>query len=109
MITHEYLRKFLGQFIECHTHYGAFQGIIVKCTKHHIILGRMPTPQTWRAADIDLSSTTPASYFPRHIPMRPGGPGSPMGPGGPGFGGGWHMAIPLAAILGITALGMHWW
>ncbi len=43
-------------------------------------------------------------------PQGPGpGPGPGQGPSGPGPGSGWHMAIPLAAILGITALGMHWW
>ncbi len=92
MITHHYIRKFLGQHVQCHTHYGTFQGVIVNLTKHHIILG-----------------VVPAEHHPRQMPMGPGGPMGP-GPGGPmGPGGGWHMAIPLAAIIGITALGMHWW
>jgi hypothetical protein len=55
--------------------------------------------------------------FHRQFPMGPYGPKGPTGPygpmgpgpGSPGPGGGWQLAIPLAAILGITAVGMHWW
>lgn len=101
MVSHRHVRKYVGQHVHCHTHFGTFQGVIVHVGKHHIILGSVPTRLPGYEVD-------PAAYMERQMPMGPGGPG---GPGGrpPGGGGGWHMAIPIAAILGITAVGMHWW
>lgn len=99
MIRHSHVLQYLGKHIQCHTHFGMFQGIVVHCTKHYVILGRLPMRQDGELAE--------ASFFPRQYPMG----GGQMGPGGgPGWGGGgWHIAVPLAAILGITAVGMHWW
>ncbi|MFD1677522.1 hypothetical protein [Alicyclobacillus fodiniaquatilis] len=100
MVTHRHVRKLLGQHVQCHTHFGTFQGVIVHLNKHHIILGHVPSRETAWQWD-------PNYEMLRQMPMGPGGPvGMPPG-GGPG--GGWHMAIPIAAILGITAVGMHWW
>lgn len=99
MSMQRYFRKFLGQNVQCHTPFGTFQGVVVHTTKHHIILGRVPARDEW------MMDGVPAAYFPRQMPMGPGGPGW----GGPGGGGGWHIAIPIAAIIGITALGLHWW
>ena len=87
------LRKYIGFHVQCHTHYGTYQGVIVHCTKRHVIL-----------APIQHVSAHGRYYPMGHGPMGPGGPGGP----GPGWGGGWGLAIPLAAILGITAIGMHW-
>ncbi|MCL6446485.1 MAG: hypothetical protein K6T83_24065 [Alicyclobacillus sp.] len=105
MSIRKMVRRFLGHRVQCHTMYGTFHGVIIHCTKHHVILAPIPRifhDPTWTHYD--------ASYPHRQYPMGMGpGPGPGPGPGGPGWGGGWHMAIPLAAILGITALGMHWW
>jgi hypothetical protein len=132
-ITHRFLEKFIGQHIHCYTHFGTFRGVIVHCTKRHIILSAAPrTPYmdpTWSTEE--MSDARPFLSG----PWGPGGPGYGPGPGpgygpGPGFGpgpgpghgpgpgpgpgwggggGGWGFAIPLAAILGVTAIGMHWW
>ena len=109
MITHKIVRKFIGQHVECHTPYGTIHGIVVHATKHHVFLA--PIAVVSHPNEPPVRGMTP-DYRP--FPMGPGGP--PMGPGGPmggpgpgGPGGGWHVAIPLAAILGITALGLHWW
>ncbi|MCL6631564.1 MAG: hypothetical protein K6T63_02945 [Alicyclobacillus herbarius] len=90
MVTHHHVRKLLGRPVKCHTIFGTFHGIVIHCSKHHIILGAVTSPRQFGTG-----------------PYRP----YPMGPwGGPGMpGGGWHVAIPLAAILGITAIGLHWW
>ncbi|WP_026974001.1 hypothetical protein [Alicyclobacillus contaminans] len=107
-VTHRLLHRFLGQHVACHTHFGTFRGVIVHCSKRYIILGV--------AHRDDPVSPWTADAIPE--PHRPwfGGPPGPAGPGyppgtGPGgnWGGGWGLAIPLAAILGITAIGMHWW
>jgi hypothetical protein len=101
------LRKHLGRHIHCHTQYGMFEGVVVHCSKNHIILDRVPT----REEEMQSISDSYELDLHRPYPMGPMGPGGPLGPGpgGPNFGGGWHMAIPLAAIVGITAVGMHWW
>lgn len=118
MYSHRHLRQYIGQHVRCHTHYGAFEGVIMHCTKDYVILapaagirgGDEHLPQ---AAGLgSLPGPADGRPFPMGGPGGPmGGPGGPMGPsGGPGWGGGgWHFAIPLAAILGITAVGMHWW
>ncbi|WP_074692081.1 hypothetical protein [Alicyclobacillus hesperidum] len=90
MLTHHDIRKYIGQHVHCHTPFGTFQGIVVHLSKHHLILGSVRTPTS-------LVAYEQSEPF-RQMPMGPGGPGS-----------GWHFAIPLAAILGITAIGMHWW
>lgn len=115
-ITHRLIRKFVGHHVHCHTQYGTFEGVIVTCTKQHIILAPMKKhrhPQPF----VD-DSEYGWDYRP-FFPMGPGGPppGGPSGPGwggggwgggGGGGGGGWNLAIPLAAILGVTAIGLHW-
>lgn len=117
MYTHRHVRQLIGQHVQCHTHYGTFQGVIKHCTKDHIILA--PAPSYGESAygygrSPELMSDDSGRLWGMGGPMGPGGPGGPVGPGGPmGPGGGpnspWHFAIPLAAILGITAVGMHWW
>lgn len=104
MVTHHHVKRYLHKRVQCHTCFGTFHGIIIHCTKHHIVLGSIGFNRDFEpAADM------------RPYPMGPGGgPGWGGGPGygggpGPGGGGGWNIAIPLAAILGITAVGMHWW
>ncbi|MFB5190431.1 hypothetical protein [Alicyclobacillus fastidiosus] len=103
MVTHRHVREYLGQHVHLHTHFGTFQGVIVHLSKHHIILGRVLTRDPQLAFE-------GAPFYPddmmRQMPLGPGG-GPPFPPPGPG--GGWQIAIPLAAILGITAVGMHWW
>ena len=119
-LRHQVL-QYVGQHIQCHTYYGTFHGVVVHCTKHHLILaplhphtGRpVPPPRIITAYGRDHYATgggmRPFGMGPMG-PQGPGpGPGPGQGPSGPGPGSGWHMAIPLAAILGITALGMHWW
>ncbi|EPZ48248.1 MULTISPECIES: hypothetical protein [Alicyclobacillus] len=103
MVTHRHVREYLGKHVHLHTRYGSFEGVIVHLNRHHIILGHVPV------RDPQLGAL-PMSYFQpdealRQMPLGPGGP--PVPP--PGGGGGWHIAIPLAAIIGITAIGMHWW
>ena len=96
-------KNYIGQHIQCHTHFGTFQGVVVHLTKHHIILGRVPVSREqvdFNPIVIGMEDGRPFGFGPMG-----GGPG----PGNPGPGGRWHMAIPLAAILGITAVGMHWW
>ncbi|MBX5437832.1 MAG: hypothetical protein IRZ33_11555 [Alicyclobacillaceae bacterium] len=95
MSLRRYVRRFVGQHVQCHTFYGTFQGVVIRCTKHHIILAPIPAVYT-------VHGPWP---HPRQFPVGPVGPGGP----GPGWGSGWQIAIPLAAIVGITALGMHWW
>lgn len=104
MVSYRWAKQYLGQHIQCHTPYGIFHGVLIKTTKSHVILA----PTYSAASGMPASASMHEDY--RQYPMGPG-PGGPMGPGpgGPGGGGGWHMAIPLAAILGITALGLHWW
>lgn len=103
MISRHYVRSLIGQHIHCHTHYGTFHGVVVHCTKHHLIL--VPA--------YAVSAPTHAENSVDDARWGPGGYGSGPGPGGygpgGGGGGGWHIAIPLAAIIGVTALGMHWW
>ncbi|WAH35741.1 hypothetical protein [Alicyclobacillus dauci] len=105
MVTHRNVRKYLGQHVQCHTPFGTFQGVVVHLSKHHIILGSVVSRE-------EAMASYPEDGMYRFGPMGPG-PGGPVGPGGPtpppGGGGGWHVAIPIAAILGITAVGMHWW
>jgi hypothetical protein len=67
-------------------------------SKRHIILRRVESVSQRLEFD-------PAIGMARQMPLGPGGPG---GFGGPPPGGGWHIAIPIVAILGITAIGMHW-
>jgi len=93
MITHHHIRRLLGHTVHCHTPYGTIRGVVIRCTKHHVFLASVHTPR---------AGYPNAPYFGRHMPMGPGGPGM-------GSGGGWQMAVPIAAILGITALGLHWW
>ncbi|WP_067932040.1 hypothetical protein [Alicyclobacillus kakegawensis] len=91
MVTHRQVRKLLGQQVQCRTIFGTFHGVVIHCSKHHIILGAVKHP--------------PPAHKPTYRPY----PAGPWG-GGPGMpGGGWNLAIPLAAILGITAIGLHWW
>jgi hypothetical protein len=110
MVSRRHIQKYIGQHVHCHTHYGTFEGVIVHCTKEHIFLApavNQPDGEGWDGTE--MASGRPYPLGPGG-PMGPG-PGGPMGPG-PGWGGGgggWHLAIPLAAILGITAVGMHWW
>jgi hypothetical protein len=93
MLTHRHMRRLLGQRVQCHTIFGTIHGVIVRCNKHYVILGSGSDPERDGTMEI------------RSYPMGPmGGPGLP-----PGGGGGWQVAIPLAAILGITAIGLHWW
>lgn len=99
MVTQRHVRQYLGQHVQCHTPFGTFQGIVVHLSKHHIILGGIS-----KRSPYEMEQATMAY---RQMPMGPGG--GPVGPGGPPPGGGWHLAIPIAAILGITAVGMHWW
>lgn len=102
-------RRHLGQHIQCHTHCGTFEGVVVYCSKNHIILNRVPMHGEEMRSINDSYDGLDYRFGPGG-PYGPGGYGpGPGGPGGPNFGGGWHMAIPLAAILGITAVGMHWW
>lgn len=100
MITYRHASRYLGKYVQCHTHFGTFQGVIIHLSKHHIILGRVPS----RASEPEYA----ISSFTSERNMMPPGGGGPKTPP-PGGGGGWHMAIPIAAILGITAVGMHWW
>lgn len=93
MITHHHVRRLLGHTIHCHTPYGTIRGVVIHCTKHHVFLAVHTNRAPFRSAP----------YFARQMPMGPGNPHG-MGPGG-----GWQMAVPIAAILGITALGLHWW
>lgn len=109
MLSHRQVKSLLGRQVYCHTHFGTFKGIIIHTTKHHIILGAV------RDAGYPIPAEYPLNYWEyRPFGMGPG-PYGPMGPGGPGQPGpghggpGWGLAIPLAAILGITAVGMHWW
>lgn len=104
LLSHRFVKKYMGQHVHCHTHYGTFQGVIVHCTKEHVFLAPV-TRDGYGWGEGPMADGRP-------YPMGPGGPGGPMGPGpgwGGGGGGGWHLAIPLAAVLGITALGLHWW
>ncbi|QSO49150.1 hypothetical protein [Alicyclobacillus mengziensis] len=112
MYTHRHVRPYIGKHVQCHTHFGTFEGIVVHCTKEHLIL--MPAAQAAAHHTMDggmgYGEGRPFGMGPWG--GGPAGPGGPMGPGGQGPagpGGGWHFAIPLAAILGITAVGMHWW
>lgn len=101
MVSHRHVKNLLGKPVYCHTHFGTFKGVIIHTSKHHIILGSVH----------QMGRPVPAAWDDRAFGMGPG-PGGPMGPGpGPGGHGGpgWGLAIPLAAILGITAVGMHWW
>lgn len=106
MITHRDIRRYIGQHIHCHTHFGTFQGVIVHISKHHIILGSVTESRPMEPSIDPMLGTYRFGPGPGG-PMGPG-PGGPGGPGG-GPGGGWQLAIPLAAIIGITAVGMHWW
>lgn len=100
MVTHHHMKRYLWKRIQCHTCFGTFHGVVIRCTKHHIVLGSF---------GFDRDGVPTADMRPFGMGYGPG----PMGPGGPGWGGGggggWNIAIPLAAILGITAVGMHWW
>lgn len=115
MVSHHHAKKYLYQHVQCHTCFGTFHGVIIRCTKHHIVLGSIGFDRV-PIVDDELRP------YPMGGPMGPGGGhgwggggGGPMGPGGGhGWGGGgggpgWGIAVPLAAILGITAVGMHWW
>jgi|GEM_PF-2226011 len=105
MVSHRHVKSLLGHAVYCHTVFGTFKGIIIHTTKRHIILGAIrdpfrPLPPDGAYRPFGMWHGGPAG------PGGPGGPGGPSpGPGGPG----WGLAIPLAAILGITAVGMHWW
>lgn len=101
MITYRHASRYLGQHVQCHTHFGTFQGIVIHLSKHHIILGRVPNRSTMP----EYPAYATSSYADNRKMMPPG----PGGPQPPPPGGGWHMAIPIAAILGITAVGLHWW
>ncbi|MDQ0188988.1 hypothetical protein JI721_02100 [Alicyclobacillus cycloheptanicus] len=109
MISRHYVRSLIGQQVQCHTHYGVFHGVVAHCTKHHLILiPSYAAESTPAAAGVGDHRWGPWGYGPGG-PAGPGGPG-PGGYGpGPGGGGGWQIAIPLAAIIGVTAIGMHWW
>lgn len=98
MISHRHVKKYLHKHIQCQTCFGTFHGVIIHCTKHHIVLG-----------SVGFDRADDEGYPVRPYPMMGPGPGGP-GPGGPGWGGGgpWSIAIPIAAIIGITAVGMHW-
>ncbi|SHJ97889.1 hypothetical protein [Alicyclobacillus tolerans] len=98
------IRKMLGQPVACHTHFGIFHGVIVHCTKHHVILMRQTRAEDWNAIPAEFHAYPSQEHRPFGIPPYGGGPGTPPGWGG----GGWHFAIPLAAIIGIAAVGMHW-
>ncbi len=105
MVSHHAIRKLIGQPIRCHTPYGTFSGMVVHCTRKYLILA-----PHWHSLSRG-STWPPGNEIDAYRPFF-GGPA--MGPGGPGYppprpGGGWHLAIPLAAILGITAIGMQWW
>ncbi|WP_041707948.1 hypothetical protein, partial [Alicyclobacillus acidocaldarius] len=104
MLTLREVREYLGRHVHCHTHFGSFQGMVVHVTRHHLIL------QNAVRADAPIPSLDhPRGLFgPGPNGMPPGPPQNPYGPpGGPQSP--WHLAIPLAAILGITAIGIHWW
>ncbi|WDL97973.1 hypothetical protein [Alicyclobacillus sp. ALC3] len=111
MVKRDDVTSLVGKQVSCHTHFGVFHGVIVHCTEEHVILAPMfahhvhagpaPYPIHIRADDAQ-GRWGPGGYGP-----GPGGPG-PGGPGGPGGGGGWHIAVPLAAIIGVTAIGLHW-
>lgn len=97
MKLRHYIRRLLGHRVVCQTHYGTFDGVVVHCTKYHVVL-----------APAHPQAMMSAPYGP-YDPLRQYPPMGPGGPYGPGGGGGWNVAIPLAAIIGITALGLHWW
>lgn len=102
MSLRRHFLQFVGQHVECHTYYGSFHGVIVHCTKHHLILRPIhPGPNRLVPPPAILVADASTGY--RQMPMGPMGPG--QGGQGPN---GWQMAIPLAAILGVTALGLHW-
>lgn len=115
------LRRYVGRCVQCHTHFGTFHGVMVHCTSHHLILAPIPAAApaphpAWPASAVTAGTPSAAYALPRGWftpgPGAPGGPGPggpPPGGGPPWGGGGWNLAIPLAAILGITAIGMHWW
>lgn len=112
MYSHRNARQYIGQHVHCHTHFGTFEGVILHCTKEHLILAPVQkTAQPNMAGGMPGAgmpmTVDPDRYGPGPGPGGQGGPGGPGGQGGPGSG--WHFAIPLAAILGITAVGMHWW
>lgn len=105
MITRDDVTSLIGKHVSCQTHFGVFHGVIVHCTEQHVILAPVPAYQV----------PAGAAPYPAHMHRTedsegrfgPGGYGpGPVGPGGPG--GGWHIAVPLAAIIGVTAIGMHW-
>ncbi|GGI97653.1 hypothetical protein GCM10010885_04170 [Alicyclobacillus cellulosilyticus] len=130
MSMYKWIRKFLGHPVACHTHFGTFRGVLVHCNRTHLILAvhRLPAAP---APGLSFGITPLVRFGPGPRPNPgPWGPGpghggpGPWGPGpgpwGPGPWGppggppprpvsGWHLAIPLAAVIGITAIGMHWW
>lgn len=103
MLTLRDIRGYLGRHVHCHTRFGRFQGVVVHVTRHHLILQHAVRLD----ADAPLGHAR-GMFGPGPCGMPPGPPQNPYGPpGGPPNP--WHLAIPLAAILGITAIGIHWW
>lgn len=108
MVTRDEVTSLIGKQVSCHTHFGVFHGVIVHCTEQHIILAPMlvpynPSGHAPHHAHAHRTDEAEARWGPGGYGPGPGGP-----PGGPGGGGGWHIAVPLAAIIGVTAIGLHW-
>jgi len=97
--TNHHIRQWLGHHVHCHTQYGNITGIVVHYTKHHVFLLPIHVQRDVENASWEI----PVDHRP--LPMGPVGPSGPR----PGYGPAWHLAIPVAAILGITALSMHAW
>jgi hypothetical protein len=109
MISHEHVKPCIGKWVICHTRYGDYHGRVEACGGDHVILysprGRMVQSSASskirggrNTSNQDSLQVTPV-YF---------GPGY----GGFGYGSGiGRVAIPLAAIFGLTIIGASalWW
>ncbi|WP_282198097.1 hypothetical protein [Collibacillus ludicampi] len=113
MISHEHVKVCMGKWVICHTRYGDYRGRVEACGGDHVILysprGRIvPSSASSKTrggrytSNQDSLQVTPV-YF-----GAPGYGGFGYGYGGYGIG---RVAIPLAAIFGLTLIGASalWW
>ncbi|MCL6636676.1 MAG: hypothetical protein K6T26_01895 [Alicyclobacillus sp.] len=78
----------LGSPVCCDTPYGPVCGVVIGCTSTHLWLAPLPGP------------LCPAPRWTYRAAKRPPGHWAAAG---------WNLAVPLAAILGISALSVYWW
>lgn len=103
VVTHEYVHRCLGQWVICHTRYGDYHGRLEAFDGQHVVLyspirRRTGFSMITHKAGTDSSFATGTSapdFSPAYFP-------------GFGFG---RVAIPLAAIFGLTLIGASalWW